>query len=103
MKQTTISSPIKTRCHVYTNMKRLLAFCFLVAMTLGLMAQPNHSIVTAKELPTNPFGHPLIPDLVADPSIVDIDGTFYCYVTTDGYGQGLRHLGLQWCGNQEIS
>ena len=93
MKQTTISSPIKARYHVYTNMKRLLAFCFLVAMTLGLMAQPNHSIVTAKELPTNPFGHPLIPDLVADPSIVDIDGTFYCYVTTDGYGQGLETSG----------
>lgn len=41
----------------------------------------------------NPFGNPLIPDMVADPSIVEIDGTFYCYVTTDGYGQGLETSG----------
>jgi len=37
----------------------------------------------------HPFGRPLIPDLVADASIVDIDGIFYCYATTDGWG---RHL-----------
>lgn len=35
------------------------------------------------------FGNSLIPDLVADPSIVEINGTFYCYATTDGWG---RHL-----------
>jgi hypothetical protein len=35
------------------------------------------------------FGNALIPDLVADPSIVEINGTFYCYATTDGWG---RHL-----------
>lgn len=39
------------------------------------------------------FGRALIPDLVADPSIVDIDGTFYCYATTDGWGQGLDTSG----------
>lgn len=39
------------------------------------------------------FGHALIPDLVADPSIVEIDGTFYCYATTDGWGQGLATSG----------
>lgn len=42
---------------------------------------------------TNPFGYPLIPDMVADPSIIEVDGTFYCYVTTDGYGQGLETSG----------
>lgn len=36
-----------------------------------------------------PFGRPLIPDLVADASIVEMDGVFYCYATTDGWG---RHL-----------
>ena len=41
-----------------------------------------------------PFGNPLIPDLIADPSIVEIDGTFYCYATTDGYGSGLASSGL---------
>lgn len=39
------------------------------------------------------FGRALIPDLAADPSIVDIDGTFYCYATTDGWGQGLATSG----------
>ena len=39
------------------------------------------------------FGRALIPDLVADPSISHIDGTFYCYATTDGWGQGLDTSG----------
>lgn len=39
------------------------------------------------------FGQALIPDMVADPSIVDIDGSFYCYATTDGWGQGLATSG----------
>ena len=39
------------------------------------------------------FGNALIPDMVADPSIVDIDGTFYCYATTDGWGKGLETSG----------
>jgi hypothetical protein len=39
------------------------------------------------------FGRPLIPDLVADPSIVDINGVFYCYATTDGWGQHLSTSG----------
>ncbi|CAN5398302.1 hypothetical protein BH10PLA1_BH10PLA1_01270 [soil metagenome] len=39
------------------------------------------------------FGRALIPDMVADPSIVDIDGTFYCYATTDGWGKGLDTSG----------
>ena len=42
---------------------------------------------------SNPFGNALIPDMVADASIVDIDGTFYCYATTDGYGRGLETSG----------
>jgi beta-xylosidase len=41
-----------------------------------------------------PAGNPIIPDLIADPSIVEIDGTFYCYATTDGTGQGLAKSGL---------
>ena len=36
----------------------------------------------------------LIPDLLADPSIFEVDGTFYCYATTDGMGQGLATAGL---------
>jgi hypothetical protein len=40
------------------------------------------------------FANALIPDLVADPSIVEYDGTFYCYATTDGMGRGLSTSGL---------
>lgn len=47
----------------------------------------------AVEPANDPFGHALIPDLVADPSIVDLDGTFYCYATTDGAGAGLATSG----------
>lgn len=39
------------------------------------------------------FGNPLIPDLLADPSIVQFDGTFYCYATTDGWGRRLASSG----------
>lgn len=40
------------------------------------------------------FPHALIPDMLADPSIVEENGTFYCYATTDGMGQGLATSGL---------
>ena len=40
------------------------------------------------------FGHALIPDLVADPSVAEINGTFYFYATTDGTGKGLSTAGL---------
>lgn len=41
----------------------------------------------------NPFGNALVPDMIADASIQEIDGTFYCYATTDGYDQGLKTSG----------
>ncbi|MBR5963825.1 MAG: family 43 glycosylhydrolase [Bacteroidaceae bacterium] len=47
----------------------------------------------AKEQIYNPFGHALVPDMIADASIADFNGTFYCYATTDGYGQGLATSG----------
>jgi len=31
--------------------------------------------------------------MVADPSISEIDGTFHCYATRDGWGQGLATSG----------
>ena len=43
--------------------------------------------------PHNPFGHALIPDMIADASITEFDGVFYCYATTDGYGRGLETSG----------
>jgi beta-xylosidase len=37
--------------------------------------------------------NPLIPDMIADPSIVKFGKTYYCYATTDGYGKGLASSG----------
>lgn len=42
---------------------------------------------------SNPFGKALLPDMIADASIEEIDGCFYCYATTDGYGRGLETSG----------
>lgn len=41
----------------------------------------------------NPFGKALLPDMIADASIEEIEGCFYCYATTDGYGRGLESSG----------
>ena len=41
----------------------------------------------------NPFGHALVPDMIADASIELVGDTFYCYATTDGYGRGLDTSG----------
>ena len=50
-------------------------------------------------------GNPIIPDLIADPSIVAFDGTFYCYATTDGYNQGLATSGppVVWSSNDLVN
>jgi hypothetical protein len=41
----------------------------------------------------NPFGNALVPDMIADASIQQINGTFYCYATTDGYDKHLETSG----------
>jgi len=50
-------------------------------------------VLSAKTQIQNPFGNPLVPDMIADASIQEINGTFYCYATTDGYDQGLKTSG----------
>ncbi len=62
-----------------------------VILTAGLLASCVSSLVAATT--PHPFGRPLIPDLLADASIVDIDGVFYCYATTDGWGKHLSTSG----------
>lgn len=55
----------------------------------------NELVDTATQAPAQrDFGHALIPDLAADPSIAEFDGTFYLYATTDGAGAGLATSGL---------
>ena len=51
------------------------------AIDSGFTLPPDNDILN--------FGQALLPDLNADPSISEIDDTFYLYATTDGWG---RHL-----------
>lgn len=58
----------------------------------------DFSYISSNQLPEaearhNPFGHSLVPDMIADASIQLIGDTFYCYATTDGYGRGLDTSG----------
>ena len=50
-----------------------------VMLPLSLLAQIHYN--------------PIIPDMIADPSIVKFGDTYYCYATTDGYGRGLATSG----------
>lgn len=56
----------------------------------GLLASSGPAIAATTP---HPFGRPLIPDMVADASIIDVDGVFYCYATTDGWGKHLSTSG----------
>lgn len=67
---------------LFNLIKKAFLSCFLLLCVLVVEAQKE-----------NPFGHPLIPDMIADASIQEINGTFYCYATTDGYGHGLATSG----------
>lgn len=60
-----------------------IAFCLLAVFLAGRSVKGQ----------VNPFGNPLVPDMIADASIQEIDGVFYCYATTDGYGRGLETSG----------
>ena len=61
-----------------------------INLVLGiLISEP----ITAQTEVSNPFGNALIPDMIADASIQEINGMFYCYATTDGYDQGLETSG----------
>lgn len=61
--------------------KYKLLTVILLLHVIGLNAQKNS------------FGHALIPDMIADASIQEINGMFYCYATTDGYDRGLETSG----------
>src|SRR5688572_14163039 len=67
---------------ISTTMKMLLAFLLMVNTV------KSQVFVTASAR-----NNPVIPDFLADPSIVNINGIYYCYATTDGYGAGLARSG----------
>jgi hypothetical protein len=67
-----------------------MPFSLRVPFAAGLLAACPVSLAA---IAPHPFGRPLIPDLVADASIVEFDGVFHCYATTDGWGQGIKTAG----------
>ncbi len=69
------------------------SFC-VIMLFLGFMSANSMALSGKGYDGLSSLGHPLIPDMVADPSIVEIDGVFYCYATTDGAGAGLASAGL---------
>ena len=60
---------------------------FLASLILCLIVcAPAHGQAQIDQTSQTSSHRPLIPDMIADPTITEIDGTFYCYATTDGYG-----------------
>ena len=76
---------IKQTCH----MNKILTAAVTALLLCACAQTPVRDRVTLE----NPFGNALVPDMIADASIEEIDGTFYCYATTDGYGRGLETSG----------
>ena len=82
--------------HLYLSLRLIpfslipMSFPLPFIFAAGLLASCGSSLAAATP---QPFGRPLIPDMVADASIVDIDGVFYFYATTDGWGRGLETSG----------
>lgn len=71
---------------------RLLLTTLLIAAS-SAFAQSTQPAQTFRDSPSESHYRPLVPDMVADPSIAEFDGTFYMYATTDGYGRGLETSG----------
>ncbi len=83
MKATNIALPLSEKRTAFSAVSiKAFLHCLLLIIALSGKAQRE-----------NPFGHALIPDMIADASIQEINGTFYCYATTDGYDQGLKTSG----------
>jgi hypothetical protein len=74
--------------------RTLLAPVLLSTMALSASSAADPASQWNAKLPPNDFGNALIPDLLADPSMVEFDGVFYCYATTDGEGKHLSTSGL---------
>ena len=60
---------------------------------LGLALMLLCWVTNAHSQEKNLFGKALLPDMIADASIILVGDTFYCYATTDGYGRGLETSG----------
>lgn len=57
-------------------MKTNKLITLLAALGISLFAFAQDNPIKKSALPHNPFGNPLIPDMIGDPSIVEIDARF---------------------------
>lgn len=80
-----VTTKVQNKKHIYTSW-RFILICLILET---ILLEPTKAQTEA----INPFGKALIPDMIADASIQEINGTFYCYATTDGYGKGLETSG----------
>src|SRR5277367_2517637 len=67
---------------------RVTPFSFRLCLLGTFLSLPGWGQVPAPSVQ----GNPLVPDTVADPSIVCFDGTYYLYATTDT-DKGLSQAG----------
>lgn len=75
-------------------MKSFIQFCIVFIIVICITAcNSSNKVEDILFKVDNPFGNSLIPDMIADASITEFDGTYYCYATTDGYGRGLETSG----------
>lgn len=51
----------------------------------------------------NPFGNALVPDMIADASIQEIDGMFIVMPRRTDMEEGWKRPGLRWYGSPRIS
>lgn len=72
--------------HSQLKAKNMIKKILLLSCLLGFSIQSMKAQKTGNN-------NPIIPDLIADPSIVQFGDTFYCYATTDGYNAGLATAG----------
>jgi hypothetical protein len=87
--------------------QRALA-CISLLLLSPLCAQSqaaSASVQTASAATDTSLQHVLIPDMIADPTIIESNGTFYCYATTDGYASisGGYGPGVVWTSSDFVN
>jgi hypothetical protein len=74
-------------------MKTISLFVMILLGCIGVFAQNVTKQIYGKPIDGNRNFNPIIPDFVADPSVVMFNGVFYLYGTTD-INQGLAKMGI---------
>lgn len=79
--------------NMYFNKLRL---CVVAAFVIAACTNHEQSFLE------NPFGNALIPDMIADASITEFDGTFYCYASSSRSPLKVRYFTDSRCQRTEF-